>query len=53
MAPLIWHLIGSVNLSGSVAEAKDAGVVYLHMYMYSYATFHKKKTKLNFFHIGK
>ena len=29
MPPLIWCLIGLVNLSGSVAEANDTGVVYL------------------------
>jgi hypothetical protein len=35
MAPLIWRLICLVNLSEYVAEAKDTGVVYLHMHMYS------------------
>jgi hypothetical protein len=31
MVPLIWRLIGLVNLSGSVAEANDTGVVYLRI----------------------
>jgi hypothetical protein len=42
MAPLIWRLIGLVNLSESVAEtSEDISVVYLQMYMYTYALFQK------------